>query len=253
MNVQNKTNTPHNPLEGERPEMSVNLDVSSDEKVSIVIVHKDTPEYLNMALQSISICSMNSNYEIIVVDNGSGPESQAYLDELEKQGSIKEIVRNEKNEYWSAAANKAAERISPSSSYVVFMHSDVVILNPSWLDILINVCESRQCGMVGIELQSYKIANQPVQFVQEWMIMLSRKCWKDVGPWPVELPQVGPSFVLTLRANNKGYKPQIIKNQLAHHYQVFNFNINDYEQLTTEAMVTLPKMIREESTYQLNK
>jgi glycosyltransferase involved in cell wall biosynthesis len=56
----------------------------SDEQVSIIVVHKDTPEYLNICLQSIAVTSVNNNYEVIVVDNGSGDETQAYLDSIEQ-------------------------------------------------------------------------------------------------------------------------------------------------------------------------
>ncbi len=46
-------NVPHNPLEGNRPELTLNLESNSDEQISIIIVHKDRPEYLNICLQSI--------------------------------------------------------------------------------------------------------------------------------------------------------------------------------------------------------
>ena len=73
-------NIPHNPLEGERPELSINLHDGSEEQVSVIVVHRDRPEYLNICLQSIAVTSFNNNYEIIVVDNASGKDSQEYLD-----------------------------------------------------------------------------------------------------------------------------------------------------------------------------
>ena len=59
----------HNPLEGNKPELVFNLNESVHEAISIVIVHKDRPEYLNICLQSIAVNSANNSYEIIVVDN----------------------------------------------------------------------------------------------------------------------------------------------------------------------------------------
>lgn len=100
-----KTNMPHNPLEGERPELTLDLESNSDEQVSIVIVHKDRPEYLNICLQSIAVTSMNNNYEIIVVDNNSGSDSQDFLDDI--KGEVM-VVKNKENLFWSAAANKGA-------------------------------------------------------------------------------------------------------------------------------------------------
>src|SRR3990167_4211660 len=84
---------PHNPLEGDRPEFTINLHDGSDEQVSIIIVHKDRPEYLNICLQSITVTSFNNNYEIIVVDNGSGKESQDFLNDIESEAKVK-VVRN---------------------------------------------------------------------------------------------------------------------------------------------------------------
>ena len=40
----------HNPLEGNRPELNIKLHENTDEQVSIIIVHKDRPEYLNICL-----------------------------------------------------------------------------------------------------------------------------------------------------------------------------------------------------------
>jgi hypothetical protein len=36
--------------------------------VSIIVVHRDRPEYLNICLQSIVVTSCNNNYEIIEID-----------------------------------------------------------------------------------------------------------------------------------------------------------------------------------------
>ena len=109
----------NNPVESAKSELTVSLKNYSDEQISIIIVHKDRPEYLNLALQSICVTSFNSNYEIIVVDNGSDKESQDFLDEIE--GTVK-VIRNEKNMYWSAACNKGAKSADKNSKYLVFMH-----------------------------------------------------------------------------------------------------------------------------------
>ena len=231
---------PHNPLEGNQPEFTINLHDGSEEQISIVIVHKDRPAYLGICLQSIDVTSFNYNYEIIVVDNGSGPESQEFLNDI--QNDVK-VIRNEKNLYWSEAANKGAAAVDKNSKYIIFMHCDVVILNPTWMDLLINVCESQSSGFVGVELQSYMMQNQKVDFVQEWLCMFTRECWKDIGPWPEKLPQVGQSFIMTIKGQQKGYKPQIMKNQIAHHYRIFSLDVNEYEKLVEQSMAQMPKLI----------
>lgn len=233
---------PHNPLEGERPEMTINLHDGSEEQISIVVVHRDRPEYLNICLQSIAVTSFNNNYEIIVVDNGSESDSQDFLDDIE--GEVK-VVRNNKNLYWSEACNVGYQNASKDSKYIVFMHCDVVITNPAWLDLLVNVCESQNAGVVGVELQSYYMQQQKVDFVQEWLMMTTRECWEAVGPWPEQLPQVGPAFIVTVKAQHKGYKPQVMRNPIAHHYRIFSLDINEYERLTESAMVIIPQLLKD--------
>lgn len=232
--------TVHNPLEGDRPEMSIKLHENTDDHISIIVVHKDRPEYLNICLQSIAVTSFNNNYEIIVVDNGSGKESQEFLKDIE--GEVK-VVRNDKNLYWSAACNKGVQAADKNSKYFIFMHCDVVVLNPAWIDLLVNVSESQQSGFVGIETQSYMMGNQKVEFLQEYILLMTRDTWNDIGPWPEDLPQVGNAFIMTMRAQNWGHKPQIMKNQIVHHYRIFSLDISDFERMTEQAMSTLPKVL----------
>ena len=240
---------PHNPLEGERPELTINLHDGTEEQISIIIVHKDRPEYLNILLQSITVTSFNNNYEIIVVDNGSEQDTQEFLNEIE--GEVK-VVRNEENLYWSKAANKGVEAADKHSKYYVFMHCDVVITNPGWLDLLANVSESQKSGLVGVSMQSYYMQQQKVDFIEEWCVLMTKECWKDVGPWPEDLPQVGHAFIMTTKAQQKGYSPQIMKNPICHHYSIFSLDLNQYEKFTEQAMVTIPKLLRETQSLPVN-
>ena len=233
----------HNPMEGERPELTINLHDGSDEQVSIIVVHRDRPGWLNLCLQSIALTSFNNNYEVIVVDNGSGQESQDYLDEIEQDG-IK-VIRNQKNLYWSTAANQGADAASRNSKYLIFMHCDVVITNPAWIDLFVNVSESQQAGMLGLELQTYFMQGNKVDFIQEWCMMMTRECWEECKPFPDKLPQIGPSFIMTARAQNAGFKPQVMRNQIAHHYRIFSIDINEFERLTEQAMTAIPQLLRE--------
>lgn len=236
--------TAHNPLEGSRPDLTIKLYDGSDEQVSIIIVHKDRPEYLNICLQSICVCSTANNYEIIVVDNGSGQDSQDYLAELEASGEIK-VVRNQKNLWWSAACNKGVAAADKNTKYLIFMHCDVVVTNNAWMDLLINVSEGQESGYVGIEMNTYKMNDQNTDFISEWCMLMTRECWNDIGPWPEELPQVGHSFMMTINAVRKGHRPQAMKNNICHHYRVFSLNSNEWEQLAEKAMSTLSKMMYE--------
>lgn len=227
---------PFNPLESPtgRPELVIDLNDGTEEQISIIVIHHERPEYLNICLQSIHCCSHLHNYEVIVVDNGSGQETQEYLDVLEEEGF--KVIRNKENKYWSAACNQAVAIADPRSKYFVFMHCDTVVLEPSWLDILVGISTGHGAGIVGMQLQHYYIQKQKVDFIQEWCMLMSRQCWDDIGPWPEDLPLVGMSFIMTLRAQVKGHKPQATGNLLCHHYRQFSLDPSEFERLSEEAM-----------------
>lgn len=232
--------TPHNPLEGERPELNIKLHESTDEHISIIIVHKDRPEYLNICLQSIAVTSFNNNYEIIVVDNNSGKESQDFLKDIENEVKV---VRNDTNLYWSGACNKGVQAADKNSKYYIFLHCDTVVLNPAWIDLLINVSEAQQSGMIGVDTQAYMIGNRKIDFLQDHILLFTREAWKDVGPWPEDLPMIGNSFIMTMKAQSKGHKPQVVKNQIVHHYKIFSLDVNEFERMTEHAMSHIPKLM----------
>lgn len=239
----NNSITPHNPLEGDRPELSINLHDGSEEQISIIVVHKDRPEYLNICLQSIACNSNNNNYEIIVVDNASGKPTQDLLDDIERDGV--KVRRLQKNVFWSEACNQGVSIANKNSKYFVFMHCDTVVLSPGWLDVLIHVSEAKKAGLVGISTSSYSLSSQKVEFIEEWLMLMTKQCFNAIGPWPEQLPAIGHSFVMTLRAQFKGWNPQVMKNNIAHHYRIMSLDVNDYERLTEQATITLPKMIQD--------
>jgi hypothetical protein len=45
---------------------------------------------------------------------------------------------------------------------------------------------------------------------------------------------------MTLKAQIRGFKPQVMQNNIAHHYRMFGVDINEYERLDDEAKQELP-------------
>ena len=235
---------PVNPLEnptGERP-LQIPLGDGSDQMVSVIIVHHNRPAMLNLCVQSVHVMSNLNNYEMIVVDNASDQETQEYLDVLRDEG-IK-VVRNDSNIYWSKAANQGVAVADPNSKYFVFLHDDVVILDRSWLDILVNISEGRRSGLVGTEFSHYFIQRQKTDFLQEWCLLMSRQCWQDIGPWPEELPLVGQSFIMTYRAHMKGHNPQVTGNKIAHHYKDFFMDPSEFERISEAALGQVGRLMQ---------
>jgi glycosyltransferase involved in cell wall biosynthesis len=234
----------YNPLEGSRPEASFNLHEGSEELVSIIIVHKDRPEYLNICLQSIAVTSLNNNYEIIIVDNGSTVKDAIdFLDDLENQGECK-IVRNKENLWWSKAANQGAKVANKNSKYLIFLHADVVIINPAWIDLLINVSESQDSGLVGVEMHSYRVDKTNIDYIEEWCMLVTKECYQDCGGFSEELPQIGSPFIFTIVAQRNNYRPQVIRNPIVHHYRIFGVDVSDFERFGEQAMITIPTILR---------
>lgn len=235
---------PYNPLETpEKPELVIDLHDGSNEQVSIIVIHHKRPEYLNICLQSIHCMSNLNNYEVIVVDNASDDsDTPDYLDVIEREGV--KVIRNTENLYWSAACNRGVAVADKNSKYLIFMHCDTVVLNQGWIDTLINICEAKGSGLVGNQLQSYIVGRQKVDYITEWCVLMTRECFNDIGPWPEELPLIGHSFIMTLRAQYRGYKPTAITNNLLHHYRAISFDPNKYEQMAEKAMAIVPKLMQ---------
>jgi GT2 family glycosyltransferase len=233
----------HNPLEGEQPELSIDLHDGTEEQISIIVVHKDRPSLLNILLQSITEINNSNNYEIVVVDNASGKETQDFLNDIEDEVTV---VRNEKNLYWSAAANRGVAAASKNSNYFIFMHCDTVILNPAWMDLLVSVSQSRSAGIVGVEQSSYYLQKQKIDFIQEWCMLMTRECWNACGPWPETLPFIGHSFILSLKAQRAGFQPQQMKNPIVHHYKVFSLeDVSEWEQMLDGASAEIPRLLQD--------
>ena len=128
------------------------------------------------------------------------------------------------------------------------MHSDIVILNPAWLDLLINVSEASSSGLVGIDTSSYYMGGQKIDFIQEYCLLMTRDCFSGINGFMEELPQIGNAFIMTLKAQTLGYKPQVMKNNILHHYRIFSLDVNEFERMTEKAMNSLPKIVQQIQT-----
>jgi len=247
---------PYNALEGgSPPEMVIDLHDGTDEKVSIIIVHKDNPrepdrtlKHLNICLQSICVCSLNNNYEIIVIDNGSQEQGvHDFLDDIESQ-DVK-VVRNRENLYWAAAANQGVVVADKKSKYFIFLHPDVVVLQSGWIDMMVNVCESQDSGLVGLSTKSYhlqsKVGTEELSYVEEWCMLVSRDCWQDCGPFHEELKQVGAPFMFSHKAAFYHYKPQILGTgniPIVHHYGIFAMTVSEFEAMAQHGLLRIPRL-----------
>jgi len=119
------------------------------EKTAIIITHYEEPEYLNLLLQSIRVCSSLNEYEIIIVDNKSESDNAQKLFNSIRDLENYQIIHNEEPKTFSKSIMQSIDYVSSDSEYLVFSHSDNVILSKSWLDFLIeSEIDNNQFGAI---------------------------------------------------------------------------------------------------------
>jgi GT2 family glycosyltransferase len=114
----------------------------------VIIVSYNNLELMQRTLASILEKTEYPNYEVIVVDNGSGPEVTDYLEEMaaEYPDQIK-VVLNGRNVGF-AAANNIGITMATASEYIVLLNNDVIVTR-AWLTTLIGHLADEQIGLVG--------------------------------------------------------------------------------------------------------
>ncbi len=114
-----------------------------NKRVSIVILVKDALKYFKMCLDSV--IKYTSNYELIIVDNGSGKTTKKYLeDEQAKLGFS--LITNKENKGFSYGNNQAIKL--STCNYICFLNSDCVVTK-GWLSRLMEGFEMPYAGIIG--------------------------------------------------------------------------------------------------------
>jgi GT2 family glycosyltransferase len=94
--------------------------------VSIVMLSWNAPQFTKMALQSIRQHT-TGEYEVIIVDNGSGPETVEWLRTL----TDVRVIYNSTNRGYAGGNNQAIA--AARGEYVVLLNNDVIVTE-GWLD-----------------------------------------------------------------------------------------------------------------------
>jgi GT2 family glycosyltransferase len=118
--------------------------------VSLIIPTRNSHGVLRVCIDSIREKTTYSNYEIIVVDNGSDdPESLYYFRELEYHG-IARILRYDKPFNYSAINNFAVAHAR--GELVGLINNDMEVISPGWLDEIVSLALLPGTGCVGAKL-----------------------------------------------------------------------------------------------------
>lgn len=115
---------------------------------SIIMAVWNQAGYTRLAVESILRNAGSLQFELIVVDNGSGPDIRAYFDSIKDKVDVR-YIRNEKNLGPIRAINQGIG--ASRYSYISVMHNDVVIMDDGWLGKIAAVMENDpKIGIAGL-------------------------------------------------------------------------------------------------------
>ena len=114
-------------------------------KVSIIIPTRDQLTLLDKLLSTLREKSSWPNYEIIVVDNQSGPRTRAYL----KHSNVK-TLRAPYPFNFSLMMNQGAK--AANGEFLLFLNNDMEVIESEWIEALLEYAQLRDVGAVGAKL-----------------------------------------------------------------------------------------------------
>jgi len=140
-------------------------------RLSIVIVHYNTPEDLGRCLESIRTQAPSCDHEVVVVDNASTAPG---LDELQAAYQDVRWVRNTENLGYGKACNQGMALVP--ADYHLVLNPDIVVL-PGSLDALLRfAADNPRAGIIGPQLlnEDGSVQESCRRFYTFWTLILRR-------------------------------------------------------------------------------
>ncbi|MEA5560534.1 tetratricopeptide repeat protein [Planktothrix agardhii] len=127
----------------------VRYEITDYKKVSIIIPTRDLGEVLDRCLESIFTLTTYPNYEVIVIDNGS---VQDYTFKVFSKWSSQESSRFKCYPLdipfnFSTINNYGVSQAT--GDYLLFLNNDTEVLNPDWINAMVEQVQRPQIGAVG--------------------------------------------------------------------------------------------------------
>jgi len=118
--------------------------------VSIIISTRDHSELLRKAIDSIHSVSTYTNYEIVIVDNGSrDPEAVAYLASMAKRPGVR-LIRDDSPFNFSRLSNTGVAQ--SKGEVVCLLNNDIEVITPDWIEEMLSFAIKPDVGAVGARL-----------------------------------------------------------------------------------------------------
>jgi GT2 family glycosyltransferase len=128
----------------------INYYFKGNNKISIIIPNKDCSEVLERCVASILKKSSYKNFEIIIIENNSSEESIFKLyNKLKKIENIN-IIEWEAPFNFSLVNNFGVKHAT--GEILLFLNNDMEVINPDWLERLLEHAVRREIGAAGAKL-----------------------------------------------------------------------------------------------------
>ncbi|MCR4895721.1 MAG: glycosyltransferase [Lachnospiraceae bacterium] len=134
--------------EAEHP-CQVVYDTPGDPLVSVVLLSKDHPEVLEVALKSFTERTAYAHVEFLVADNGSSPENRKAYEALSECYGFRYLVHPSEFNF-SAMCNLGYREAK--GDLILFLNDDVEILQGDWLRKMAGLALQPGVGAVGARL-----------------------------------------------------------------------------------------------------
>lgn len=128
----------------------VRREIHGEPLISIIISFRDHLELLKACLDSIFAKTSWSNYEILLVNNGSELlQTREYMREIEHCPRVR-LLHYDAPFNYSAIHNFAYPQAA--GEYLVLLNADTVIIEPDWLQNMLEHAQRPEVGAVGAKL-----------------------------------------------------------------------------------------------------
>jgi len=124
-------------------------------RISFIIPTINQTTMLEKCIDSIQKVCMDGyrdlyDYEILVVDDGSSEEIQAYLKQLSKNLNVK-LLLNKENQGFTKAVNMGLRKAS--GEMLILVNNDILFVQKNWLGHMLNALKRyEKVGIVGCRL-----------------------------------------------------------------------------------------------------
>ena len=124
--------------------------LSADTRVAIIIPTKNHGELVRQCIESIRATVFETDYDIVVIDHESDDRAtQEYLSTIVPEVTVLRYVGPFN---FSAINNWAVSHVVGKYSHYLFCNNDIEALSPGWLELMLELGQHPDVGIVGAQL-----------------------------------------------------------------------------------------------------